>query len=169
MAGGLASGIRSIGGFADELVMNGLGLVSAEADKGFLSFTSILGNTQFNTVVRALSQQTNADVLSAPKVITQNGNTAVLRVVTERYFPESWEAAEITLVGGGAGANGSQIAIPEITPSSPNYGDPTDLGVVLEVTPQVDPDGVSIEIELKPQVVEFVALDTTFNSPIEKE
>ena len=166
LPGGLGSGIRSIGGFAEQLVMDGISLVSSEADNGFLSFTSILGNNQLNTVVRALSQQTNADVLSAPKVITQNGNTAILRVVTERYFPESWEQAEVTLVGGGPSGDG-QIAIPEVTPSTPNFGDPTDIGVVLEVTPQVDPDGVSIEIELKPQVVEFVGLDTTFNSPIQ--
>ncbi|MCH2205117.1 MAG: hypothetical protein MK132_04500 [Lentisphaerales bacterium] len=164
-SGGLGSGIRSIGAFAEELTMNGIGLVTGEAEEGFLSFTSVIGSNQFNTIVRALSQQTNADVLSAPKVITQNGNTAILRVVTERYFPESWEAAEITLVGGGNGQG--QIGLPEITPSAPNFGDPTDLGVVLEVTPQVDPDGVSIEIELKPQVIEFVALDSTFNTPIQ--
>ena len=162
LTGGLASGIRTIGGFADDLIMNGIGLVSDEADRGFLSFTSILGNNQFNTVVRALSQQTNADVLSAPKVITQSGNTAILRVVTERYFPESWEPAEVDVLAGGNGA----LPVVEVTPSLPNFGDPTDLGVILEVTPQVDPDGVSIEIDLKPQVVEFVGLDSTFNTPV---
>ena len=164
ISGGLGSGIRSIGSFAQQLTLNGIGLVSQEANNGFLSFTSKLGNNQFNTVVRALSQQTNADILSAPKVITQNGNTAILRVVTERYFPESWEPPELQTTNNNGGV--TTVSFVTVTPSMPNFGDPTDLGVVLEVTPQVDPDGVSIELELKPQVIEFIGLDSTFNTTV---
>lgn len=149
---GFASGIRDL-----------TSLTGLTAVGDTLSFTSILGANQFNTAIRALSMQDNSDVLSAPKVITQNGNTAVIRVVEERYFPESWEPPTINTLGGGA--VGAQPTV-NITPSQPNFGDPRDVGVVLEVTPQVDPDGVSIEIELKPQVVEFLSFDTTFNTPI---
>ena len=156
--GGLSTGIRALGSILTD--PDGMGTT-----QGQLSFTSILGGNRFNTIVRALSQQTNTDVLSAPKVITQNGNTAVIRVVEERYFPESWEPPTINTLGGGGGNNGNQATV-NITPSQPNFGDPRDVGVVLEVTPQVDPDGVSIEIELKPQVVEFLRFDSTFNTPI---
>ena len=152
--GGLGSGIRNITALSTP---NG-------NNPGQLSFTSVLGQNQFNTIVRALSQQQNNDVLSAPKVITQNGSTAIIRVVQERYFPESWEPPTVqTVAQGNAGGGGAVLSI---QPSLPNFGDPRDLGVVLEVTPQVDPDGVSIEIELKPQVVQFISMDQTFNSPI---
>jgi type II secretory pathway component GspD/PulD (secretin)/tetratricopeptide (TPR) repeat protein len=149
--GGLSSGIRDVSSLL------------GQTQQGQLSFTSVIGDNQFNTVIRALSQQSNNDILSAPKVITQNGSTAIIRVVDERFFPESWEPPTITVVTGGED-NGTQVL--SIQPSLPNFGDARDLGVVLEVTPQVDPDGVSIEIELKPQVVQFVGLDTSFNSPI---
>lgn len=166
VTGGLGSGIRSASELLSGVAMNGLGILNSEASKGFASFTSVLGDNQFNTVIRALSQQTNADILSAPKVITQNGNTAILRVVTERYFPETWEPPTIDVSGNGGGGNNGGAALITVQPSMPQFGEPTDLGVVLEVTPQVDPDGVSIELELKPQVVEFIALDDTFNSVV---
>ena len=151
--GGLGTGIRDVNS-----------LLFGNSVPGQVSFTSILGRNQFNTVVRALSQLENNDVLSAPKVITQNGSTAIIRVVEERFFPESWEPPGIQTIaqGGGNQAN----ATLGISPSLPNFGDPRDLGVVLEVTPQVDPDGVSIEIELKPQVVQFLGLDDSFNTAI---
>jgi general secretion pathway protein D len=147
--GGLSSGIRDVSSLL------------GQTQQGQLSFTSVIGDNQFNTVIRALSQQSNNDVLSAPKVITQNGSTAVIRVVEERFFPESWEPPTVTVVTGS-----ETLAITSVQPSKPDFGDAQDLGVVLEVTPQVDPDGVSIEIELKPQVIQFVGLDTSFNTPI---
>jgi len=152
---GLSSGIRSI--------VNAIpGGANLEAAAGALSFTTILGANQFNTIVRALSQQNNSDVLSAPKVITQNGSTAIIRVVEERYFPENWDPPTVNTIGS---ANGGGATI-VIQPSIPTFGDPTDIGIVLEVTPQVDPDGMSIDLEMKPQVVEFVGLESRFNTPI---
>ena len=148
--GGLSSGIRNVSSLI------------GQTQQGQLSFTSVIGDNQFNTVIRALSQQSNNDILSAPKVITQNATTAIIRVVDERFFPESWEPPTITVVDSG---EAQSVGI-SVQPSLPNFGDARDLGVVLEVTPQVDPDGVSIEIELKPQVVQFVGLDTSFNGPI---
>jgi len=156
VASGLSSGIRTL------TSLDALGVVG-----DVLSFTTVMGNNQFNTAIRALSMQNNADVLSAPKVITQNGNTAIIRIVEERYFPESWEPPTVNIIGGGNnGGGGNNNVVAQITPSQPNFGDPRDVGVVLEATPQVDPDGMSIELELKPQVVEFLYFDTTFNTPI---
>jgi len=152
---GLSTGIRSI----TNLIPGGSQLESA---LGALSFTSIIGNNQFNTIVRALSQQENADVMSAPKVITQNGATAVIRVVEQRYFPESWDPPAVENIGGGGGTG----AVATIQPSLPQFGDPRDLGIVLEVTPQIDADGMTIELEMKPSVSEFLGLEDRFNSPM---
>jgi len=47
----------------------------------------ILGNYAFNTVVHALEQQANADVLSSPKVTALSGTTAILKVDNPAPFP----------------------------------------------------------------------------------
>ena len=87
-----------------------------------------------------------------PQVTAVSGKTAIIRIVDERYFPESFEppeVSEITAIG-----------------SAPIYGEPRDVGIVLEVTPTVEPDGYTLSLDLRPQVLEFEGYDTAFNSEI---
>jgi len=118
---------------------------------------SILGNYAFNTVVHALEQESHSDVLSAPKITTISGTTAQIKVVTVHYFPESWTAPELGAAEGDSGAR-------DYTPSMPEFGDGTDIGVILDVTPTVSADGYSIDIELSPQVIDFLEYETSFNT-----
>jgi general secretion pathway protein D len=124
------------------------------SDELFSTYT-ILGNLAFKTIVHALSRKDHVDVLSAPKVTTLSGNTAVLRTVQERYFPESWTEPEVT-----AGTDTTGMSF---KPSIPEFGEPRDIGVVLEVTPTVAADGYSIDLDLRPQVIDFIAYDTAFD------
>ena len=73
------------------------------------------------------SQFIQGDILSAPQVITEEGNTAVIRVVEERYFPEGWEKPELI------DKNGKT----EVVPAKPVFEDPLDLGIELFVTPSI--------------------------------
>ena len=59
---------------------------------------SILGNYAFQTTLYAIQQEKHSDVLSAPKVTTISGQTAQIKVVTIRYFPESSKQKMVTLV-----------------------------------------------------------------------
>ncbi|MEA2013559.1 MAG: hypothetical protein U9O87_10885 [Verrucomicrobiota bacterium] len=120
-----------------------------------LEVNSILGSLAFTTIIHALSQSKNTDVLSAPKITTVSGNTAILRMVEERYFPESWTEPELTPASDTEGAS--------FTPSIPEFGEARDIGVVLEVTPTVGPDGYTIELNLRPQVMEFKGYDIELN------
>jgi Flp pilus assembly secretin CpaC/tetratricopeptide (TPR) repeat protein len=109
----------------------------------------VFGHQQLQMLVRALDQKDTNEILSAPKVTTAANSTAIIRVVEEHFFPSEWEAPEVQ----------GQI----IVPSTPVYKDKRDVGVILEVTPLVDPDGYTIEMELKPQIVSFLGYDTTFD------
>ncbi len=118
-----------------------------------LAVTSILAGMELDTIINAIDQKSNTDILSAPKVTTTSGNTAIIRMVEERYFPESWTEPEVTTDEGSV----------SITPSSPEFGDSRDIGVMLEVTPTVENDGYTIGLELRPQVLEFRGYDTEHN------
>ena len=118
-----------------------------------LRVTTFLDKVRYDTLIRLLDQKDSTNIVSAPKVSTTNGGTALLRVVEERYFPESWEPPEVTTRGN------TRI----ITPSVPQFAPPRDIGVSLEVTPQIDADGYSIQLQVFPQVTEFLGYDTTFN------
>ncbi len=142
----LTQGLR----FASD-VFNGVN----EGSDQVLSVNSILGRMTANTIIHALAQQGHSDVLSAPKVTTVSGQTALIKMVTERYFPESWSEPQVTA--------GSQNQGASYTPSIPEFGDPTDIGVILDVTPTVSADGYSIALELRPQVIDFLGYDDSFN------
>jgi len=126
---------------------------------GQLKVASIIGDMTFNTLIHAIQQKSGKDILNAPKVTTQNGNTAKIRVVRERYFPMEWEKPQVTVEGGGGDTSTLRVI-----PSKPVFEEARELGVVLTVTPSIDPDQRVIELNLKPEVLEFVEFDTTFNT-----
>jgi Flp pilus assembly secretin CpaC/tetratricopeptide (TPR) repeat protein len=123
------------------------------SDDALFSVYSVLGNYAFETVLHALSQKTQSDVLSSPKVTTLSGKTAILRMVEERYFPSSWTEPEISTTGSGDNVTTSY------TPSIPEFDEARDVGVILEVTPTVAADQYSITLELSPEVVDHVGWD----------
>lgn len=137
-----------------------------------LELNSILGSWTFNTIIRALQQKESTDILSAPKVTTVSGKTAVLKVIDERFFPESYTEPEFESTV--STTDGTQPA--SIKPSTPEFGDATEIGVILTVTPTVASDGYSIDLELAPEVVQFLGFDDfsydvqlgadTFNVPV---
>ncbi len=100
----------------------------------------------FDVIVHALDRSNKAEVLSAPKVIATSGQPALIRMVREEYFPESWTEPEITIGDG----------VVQITPSYPELGEATDLGIRLEVTPTVSPNNYTISLALHPQVREHI-------------
>ena len=103
-------------------------------------------NFNINMILHALDQSSTTEVLSAPKVIAKSGNEAMIKMVQEYYFPESWTEAELSVVNGGV----------QYTPPNPEFGDPTDVGIRLVVTPEVSPDYHTIKMSLNPQVLDFL-------------
>lgn len=91
----------------------------------------------------AIDRSGKGEVLSAPKVIATSGTMAIIRMVREEYFPESWTEPEISV-------SETQSTY---TPSYPEFGDATDVGIRFEVTPTVSPNNYTISLSLNPQII----------------
>lgn len=113
-------------------------------------------------IIHALDRMDSSNILSTPRLTTQNGEEATIRMVTEQYFPESWgEATVLSIVGVvGIGSVG-------FIPSIPEFGDPTEVGVRLTVTPTVDADRYTISLDMIPIVQAHVGwTDYSYNITI---
>jgi general secretion pathway protein D len=112
-----------------------------------------------------LSQKKGVDLLSAPRVTTKSGQRAVIEIVREFRYPTQFEPPQIPqTVGSTAGLAAGAATIP-ITPTTPTAFETRNTGVTLEVEPVVGPDGVTIDLNLVPQVVEFEGF-INYGSPI---
>lgn len=100
---------------------------------------NISGKNPLDILISALDQSAGTDVLSAPRIVTESGKKATIRVGQIHYFPEDYE------VGGNEG-----------TIVHVNYEDFSEklLGVELEVTPKIDGD--QITMGLNPKVSELL-------------
>jgi general secretion pathway protein D len=132
------------------------------ASPSILGLAGIFTNPQFQMVIRALSQQKGVDLMSAPKVTTKSGIKATIKVIREFPYPTEFDPPQVPttqtgqIVSGDSGSNDSIVVTSGIvTPSSPTTFEKRDIGVSLEVEPQVGADNYTIDLSLSPEVVEF--------------
>ncbi|MGI8432961.1 MAG: type II secretion system protein GspD, partial [Chthoniobacterales bacterium] len=132
---------------------------------GIFGLGGVLTDPKFQLVIRALNQKKGVDLLSAPRVTTKSGQRAVIEIVREFRYPTQFDPPKIPdHVGGGSLLGGSASSIP-VTPTTPTGFETRNTGVTLEVEPVVGPDGVTIDLNLVPQVVEFEGF-INYGSPI---
>jgi general secretion pathway protein D len=128
---------------------------------GVFGLAGIFTNPQFQVVIRALNQKKGIDLMSAPTVTTKSGVKAVVNVIREFKYPTQFDPPQIPQTvnnGGGVGngtGNGGFVVSPIITPTTPSGFETRNLGVTLDVTPQVGADGYTIDLDLAPEVVDF--------------
>ncbi len=97
------------------------------------------GPTPLDILITALDQSSGTDVLSAPRIVTQSGKKATIRVGEMHYFPETYEV----------GGNEGNIVHVKYVDFSEKL-----LGVELDVNPKVDGD--QIALSLNPKVSELL-------------
>ena len=131
---------------------------------GIFGLAGVFTNPQFQVVIRALNQKKGVDLLSAPMVTTKSGQRAVIEIVREFRYPTTFTPPQVPSISGGSGANNT-VAISVVTPTTPQTFETRNTGVTLEVEPVVGPDGVTIDLNLVPQVVEFEGF-INYGSPI---
>ncbi len=139
------------------------------AAPGIFGLSGIFTNIQFQMVIRALNQQKGVDLMSAPKVTTKSGNKAVVKVIRNfpyptQFSPPEQPAAAATTTTGVAARSGF-FATGLVTPTTPTTFENRDIGVTLEVEPQIGADNYTIELNLSPEVVEFEGF-VNYGSPI---
>jgi general secretion pathway protein D len=132
---------------------------------GIFGLAGVFTDPQFQVVIRALNQKKGVDLLSAPKVTTKSGQRAVIEIVREFRYPTQFQPPQIPQTVGSTGTNvGGTTSVP-ITPTTPTAFETRNTGVTLEVEPVVGPDGITIDLNLVPQVVEFEGF-INYGSPI---
>lgn len=121
------------------------------ASDSILSIASVLTNPELSMVLHALEQKGSADLLSAPKVTTQSGVPATIKVVTEYIYPSDY-----TIEPGVAPTLNSDGSLqtagtpPVVTPAE---FETREVGVILEVTADVSTEGEMINLTMSPEVV----------------
>jgi general secretion pathway protein D len=104
----------------------------------------IFSNGDVDLQITAMEQNGTADVLATPKVTTQSGYEAVIRVTEIHRYPQDWDVET------------GQRTAPVVKPQD---WEDFDLGVVLRVTPEVDPESNTIKLELAPEIRKFLGYD----------
>src|SRR5213596_1145032 len=141
-----------------------LGTGAPAVAPGIFGLAGVMTNPQFQVVIRALNQKKGIDLLSAPRVTTKSGQRAVIEIVREFRYPTQFTPPQVPNITGGGGGTGT-VSISVVTPTTPTAFETRNTGVTLEVEPVVGPDGVTIDLNLVPQVVEFEGF-VNYGSPI---
>lgn len=151
----------------DSLLARNLGLTTGGPAPAVLGISGIFTNPQFQVVIRALNQKKGVDLMAGPKVTTKSGQEATISISRIFPYPETYEPPQIPENSGTANSGGGTAGetIPIVTPSFPTDFTTRNLGVTLRVTPNVGPDGYTIELDLKPEVVDFDGF-INYGSPI---
>lgn len=168
---GNRSGNLSISGNAIDSLLLGTGTTQLLAP-GLFGLSGLLTNPQFQVVMRALDQKKGVDLLSAPRVTTKSGQRAVIEIVREFRYPTQFQPPQIPQTVGAVTSRsdtdiislGGSSSVP-VTPTTPTAFETRNTGVTLEVEPVVGPDGITIDLNLVPQVVEFEGF-INYGSPI---
>ena len=149
----------------DALLFPGAG-VGAMAP-GIFGLSGVFTDPQFQVVIRALNQKKGIDLLSAPKITTKSGQRAVIEIVREFRYPTQFSEPKVPDIQshGTSNSTTTTVALPVVGPSTPSNFETRNTGVTLEVEPVVGPDGVTIDLNLVPQVVEFEGF-INYGSPI---
>jgi general secretion pathway protein D len=114
------------------------------ANMGGIPASMLFSNGTVDMRINAMEQNGTADVLSSPKVTTQSGYEAVIRVTDIHRYPQDWDVET------------GQRTAPVVKPQD---WEDFDLGVVLKVTPEVDAESNTIKLELNPEIRKFVGYD----------
>lgn len=145
---------------------------STSAAPAILSAASVLSDPNFQVVMRAINQKKGVDLLCAPRVTVKNDTDAKIEIVREFIYPQTYTAPQISRQasdgGGYYDANNRFITSPSapvVTPTTPSAFTMQPTGVSLKVHPNIDMAGRTIEMQLKPEVIEFDGF-INYGSPI---
>jgi general secretion pathway protein D len=142
----ITSGLRdntAIQASAIDALLAGNGTSVGDALPGHVAtIRGIMTNPQFQLVIKAISQKKSTDFLSAPKITTLSGVQAQIRVVQEFIYPTEFSQPQV--------GNGG------ISTSIPSAFKTREVGVLLNVTPNVANDLYTINMTLIPEVSEFL-------------
>ena len=155
-------GVDAFGGTSDyqngnrylSTVGNHISGQSASNNDQFMRVNAFLGQADLSMILHMLSQRSDTDLLSAPKVVTKSGEEAIIKVVTEYIYPQDYDVQlQSSSSGSSSTSGGGQSAILAVV--EPQNFTMREVGVILDVIPTYsEANGGTIDLELKPSVVD---------------
>ena len=120
----------------------------------FMRVNAFLGSADLSMILHMLSQRSDTDLLSAPKVLTRSAEQAVIKVVTLYRYPRDYDVQLQSSSSSGSSSygGGSQSAILAIV--EPGEFETQEVGVILDVTPTLTDNGNLIDLQLNTQVID---------------
>ena len=115
----------------------------------FMRVNAFLGQADLSMILHMLSQRSDTDLLNAPRVVTKNGQEAIMKVVTEYIYPTEYD---VEISQNGTSYNSSSSSDPIATVEPQNF-EMREVGTILQVVPEVSAEGQMINLTLNPQVV----------------
>ena len=125
---------------------------------------SIMGGTQFRTLITAISQKSSANVLASPSIVLKRGQKGTIEVSQEFRYVQEYNDPQSSIrtfipfgSAGGVGGIVTPIPGPETVISAfpSQISDPEPIGVKMGVKPDVTGDNSRVLLELEPSFVDF--------------
>lgn len=186
--GAVTGGIRSGSGAISKDSLDSLMLAQNRSEAtqnyrapGIMSMTGIYDEGAFQAIMRGLSQKKGSDVLTAPSILARPGEAAKIEVIREFIYPEEYEPPQLptnvgnnndsyrnqgSLIGGLTGGSSPQVNSFPVTPATPTSFTSRSVGVTLEVEATVGENNYVIDLNFKPEIVEFEGF-VNYGSPIQ--
>jgi general secretion pathway protein D len=113
----------------------------------------------FTATYKALNQANTQDILSSPRITTLNGQEASIRMIREVYYATDYTQAQLTTTTNTSTSGATGTMYTYVSPI-PQYGDATELGIILRVTPEIDLERRTITMQMNPSVQALVGWTT---------
>lgn len=118
-----------------------------------VTYNNSANGFNFSGSIYALDWSDSSDVLFSPRVTTLNGETAIIRMIREVYFPDEWSETSTTTTTSSLGG----YPMYSYVGSVPSFdSDPTEIGIQMLVKPEVDIARRTITMRMSPSVRQFM-------------
>ncbi len=175
--GSINNGMRFLGDGTVYANRINLGDAKIAPNDEFATFSAVFGKMDMTMVLHMLAQRTDTDMLNSPKVLARPSQEAMIRVVTEWIYPTEFDVTELeeaeqnynsgnsNLTGLGGSAAANLQAPPVKFAVEPQSFEKQEVGVSLQVVPEVSQEGQMINLLVNPKVVEYIE-DFDYGMPI---
>jgi len=135
--------------------------VAPSVNDNLLIYHRQTDNFTFDGAIKALNQMNTQDILSSPRITTLNGQQAMIKMVREVYFVDTYTQSQLTsTTSTTTNGNSTGTGYTYVSPF-PTFGSATELGISLTVTPEVDVARRTITMDMQP-IVQALAGWTTY-------
>ena len=127
-------------------------------DRGELTLSGILGNHEYELVLRALAKTDRSRTLSAPRVTVLNNHSAKIRRGDKIRYYEEYDVATIE----------NEAGIDALAPVPTGSVQELEVGITLTVKANVARDASRVVLALKPEINEFLGYEEFVTAKLPK-